>query len=616
MITLRDYQKNAVNSVLADLVHFDRVLLMAATGTGKTIMFLEIIDRFLTDNPTANVLIVAHREELIFQPIERIESFWPHLTLDVGIVMGETNQIGKKITVATVQSLASGRGRLQSIPQPDLIIIDEAHHSVANTYMSVLDAFSQAKVVGCTATPLRTDDIALSSVFEYVSYKITIQDAIRNGSLCPFTPLGFGLPIIPPSGWVPSDSGNDDITGEILSADNIMEIVLEKWREFAGDRQTIGFTSSVAQAHRMAEYFGSHGVSSAAIDGTTPTDERRKILTNYKAGGLQVVFNCMVLTEGFDAPETSALIMVAPTKSDLIYVQRLGRGLRTVEGKKDCVVLDFAPRDSRDIVMATDVLDGVPKRAQDAIERAEKDELLLFNLSVNDLGTIGYIDPMDVKAKVMRYLGRSRLAWSFDGAYAITGINEKSILVISVPDQNRIQKAHERRRRLGGLTPAETAVLDYISTIRLYHVYKQEYGKEDSKRYRWAIEDCGDFPTVQAAKEYADVTFSVNDVLAKKRAAWRRTPATDAQLQYLRRLGTPFEETVGLTKGEAGSLITRLIAMRTLRSHRNSQEQYRYKSATVAGSRESVEPVQPAPQQNSGDDREAAWLYNQAKGRQ
>lgn len=555
-VTLRDYQQTAIANVMADWRHFKRLLLMSATGTGKTVMMLAIIHELLQRNPDERVLIIAHREELIRQPIERAMSMYPDIGWRMGIVMADINEWSKQIIVATVQTLNNG-DRMERLQQHgvDTIIIDEAHHGVADSYVSIVESFPNARLLGLTATPMRTDNLALSEVFEKVSFKFSIQDAIKAGALVPFKPFGFSVPVTMPDNWEPRDNGTDNKTGDLLSAENVLEIVYQKWSEFARERQTIGFTSGVRQAHMTAAYFSAQGIPSAAIDGTTNRKERAAILRQFKAGELQCLWNCQVLTEGFDAPETGCIVMVAPTRSDLVYVQRLGRGLRKAEGKTDCIVLDFAPMGNRNLVMAGDVLDGVPKRVKEVTEKAEDAGVMLYGLTVNDFGEAGYIDPDDVKATVLDYLNKHKLAWTFDGVLAAATVSDSHMICIVTPERERVEKADSIRRGNGGLTGGQMRVYDWIQKYRLFMVEKLDEGD----RYRWMARLEGEFSSIAAAKEQAEVIAMplVDSRLAGKRAHWRNKAMSEAQANFLKRLGG-FQE--GLTMGQAGQRISYLLA--------------------------------------------------------
>ena len=142
MITLRDYQSDCIAAVRHDWREIDRTLVVMATGTGKTVVFLALLDQLRTDGELGRALIIAHRRELIYQPIERAQEMFPDLAWNMGVVMADQDDAGARIVVATVQSLASnGRlGRILAAGRISHVIIDECHHTTADTYRSVLDA--------------------------------------------------------------------------------------------------------------------------------------------------------------------------------------------------------------------------------------------------------------------------------------------------------------------------------------------------------------------------------------------------------------------------------------------------------------------------------------------
>lgn len=555
MVILRDYQEAAVNNVITDWQHgFKRVLLMSATGTGKTVMLLEVIDRAMKDQNFTRALIVAHTEELIYQPQERAMIMYPHMGLKMGTVMGATDIPYAQIVVATIQTLSAGDRLSRILEYGDFshIIIDEAHHATATTYQELLERQPDAFVLGVTATPKRTDGTALGLVFTKVSFRYSIQDAIRDGVLSPFTPMGFSLPVTVPDGDDLGGDGENRKVGKLLSAENILEIFFDKWQQYGENRPTIGFAASVAQARAMADYFSAMGVMAASVDGTTKKAQRRQLLEEYKGGAMNVLFTCRVLTEGFDAPNTSCLMMAAPTSSDLVYTQRLGRGLRPSPGKSDCRVLDFAPASARNLVFSGDVLDGVPKRVQEQAERAEQ-QGVLFTMAVNRMGEVGFIDPMDITPQVLNYLGKTPLAWTFDGLAATATVSDTVSLCILTPDRERIERADQVRRERNGLNPASQRVLDFISRYRIYVISKETGGRKRSfPKLQKVVESFTD------AKTFCETGFSP-DGLGDKKRAWRNQPASPAQVQLLQRMGE--QELDGMTKGQAAQRITHMLTL-------------------------------------------------------
>jgi len=541
MINLRDYQTEAIAAIRADLQTADRTLAVMATGTGKTVVFLALLDALRESGELTRALIIAHRRELIYQPIDRAAAMFKELSADMGIVMAGRNDIGARHIVATVQTLASDKrlAQLLSTGAFSHIVIDEAHHATADTYTNLIAKFPGAKIIGFTATPLRSDGDGLSKVFQRVAYRLPISAAIRRGALVTFDALGVQLPISLAGIKETEDGWEREALGDLLLAENVKEIVLKKWTEYAGNRQTIAFTASVAQARETSEYFKAQGVKAEWVSGETPDHERADILGRYQRGDTQIVFNCMVLTEGFDAPETAAVLMIAPTKSDLIYVQRLGRGLRTSPGKTDCRVLDFAPIEDRNVVMAGDVL-GKPRAVKKAEDQAAR-QGVLFSISVDRLGEAASIDPHSLIVKTLNLLKKDALAWTFDGVYATAALSEKETLCIVLPDAQRVLKA-ETLQRGGDWRPPHDRLLQFIKSFRLYHVNGR-------------ASFVGQYGTLDEAKGHADdlALDHLDHVLSKKSAHWRHDEASDKQRAMLKQLGVTHEVT---TKGQAAQWIT------------------------------------------------------------
>lgn len=565
-LTLHSYQNTAVSNVLADWRDYLGVLITMATGTGKTIVFLEVVDRVLQADPLARVLILVHRKHLVDQPLERLQTFWPSRALQTGIVQGDRHQPGGRIVIGTVQSLVN-ENRLQDVLRYGPIthvVIDEAHRGVAATYAQVLAALGNVKLLGCTATPKRTDNIALASLFQKVSYKIDILTAIREGYLVPYMPFQATLPVDFSKVTKTKEGWDEDEAGRLLSADNILEIIFTKWRELAADRQTIGFCASIDMAQACATYFSNAGVPSAAISYKTPKKERARLQTQYENGELQCIFNQDVYTEGYDAPETSCVLMLSPTRSDLSYAQRMGRGLRLhrASGKINCIILDFAPLGARDLILAGDLLEGMPPAVKKAYERAREEGMELFGMEINADGGIGIIDPEDVKVEMMNLLAHHRLAWNFDGQIATCALSKTNTLAIVVPDRDRLEKADDLRRA-GQWTSGRAQLAEWLEKYRLYLLGKNETNT-------WHTELLATTATMGEAKDLAESMSTYEDAtISRKKSFWREKPMSDAQARFLRQLGA-FQP--GLTSGQAASRITHVLATREVQAYENRQQ--------------------------------------------
>jgi superfamily II DNA or RNA helicase len=333
---LRDYQTEAINAVLSDWdAESSETLLVMATGLGKTNTFLTLLMRELDADPGARALVLAHRKELIDQPLDRLrlidEAWLMAGDLErprVGVIQAERRSMDRQLTIATVQSLNPKRtAELLKHGPITHLVVDECHHATAPTYLRIreqlLAANPNLRHLGVTATPLRSDGDGLARVYQKTSAIVSIADGVRRHFLTQprWLAISTGISI---SGV--HTRGGDFVAGELAEAFDTpagRRIIVKAYQDYAAGRRAIAFTASVAGAHDLAEAFRVAGVTAAAVDGTTPKDERARILGDFRAGAIQIVANCQVLTEGFDAPGTNCILMCRPTRSDSLYIQCL-----------------------------------------------------------------------------------------------------------------------------------------------------------------------------------------------------------------------------------------------------------------------------------------------------
>lgn len=562
MITPRPYQSQAAQAVHeAWNSGFLNALVVAATGAGKTeIGLLCVASDSGTINRNRRVLWIAHRKELIDQPRDRILKHWPELGRP-GIVMGDQNECSPAVVIATIQTLQS-TGRLEQILSAGTIthlVTDEAHHATSSSYLSLYDRLRSVnpalRHLGLTATPVRTDKDGLSRVFETVAYRITIKDCIRLGYLTPMVALGISLPVSFADVGERGGEYDEEDAGRVLSARNAEEIVVKTWEKESSSRQTIAFTSSVLQAHSLAARFRESGHLFEAIDGTTPKPIRDEIIARFKRGEIRGLVNCAVLTEGFDAPEASCLLQVKPTRSDLVYVQMIGRVLRTAPGKENALILDFVPQDARDLVMAGDILGKPAAQKKRERQAAEAGIVSAFGLNSEGNGIDG--DPDQVMLNVLDYLSTSSLSWYTDGRYASAAMSDTETLVIVLPAAEaleRLKKADQVRGDLSAWRPQWEREYQKVRGAAMYHLYRVSKNG--------AAETLGEFETwpdaTSAAEEVAECAR--DHILAGKTQKWRSQPPTEKQIALLSRLGL-LNSLPRQDRGTAAKLITHHFAI-------------------------------------------------------
>lgn len=343
---LRPYQTRFVEKMNAALKEKGNSLGIAATGAGKTIMLAAVTKRV---RKKGKALILQHRDELVDQNLRKFLKVNPGercslFTADVKSWHGDT-------VFAMQQTLARN---LDRIPKFDVCVIDEAHHIAAPTYARIIEAVRtinpDCKLAGFTATPERGDKTSLRRWFDNVADKVTIRELVS---------LGF---LVPPRAFVISvGSSREDlqalgrVTGfeqdkvaAVLNNVAVTSEVLRNWKEKAHDRPTVVFCATVQHAQDMAAAYREAGVAAACVHGDMPDWEREHVLKDFDKGKLQVITNCMVLTEGWDCQPVSCVVLLRQCSEKGPLIQMAGRGLRTVDPeiypgvrKSDCVILDF-----------------------------------------------------------------------------------------------------------------------------------------------------------------------------------------------------------------------------------------------------------------------------------
>ncbi len=284
--------------------------------------------------------MLVHRRELVFQAKEKFEAFG----IGVGLILaGQPPKPMAAVQIATVQTLWSRHVRGdRDLPHADLIFVDEAHHVRARTYRKILESYPEARIVGMTATPTRRDGRGLGNAFEEMIEGPQVEELIALGYLvrtkvyAPSTPDLKGVRI------QAGDYVEKQLAARIDTAALVGDVV-EHWHRLNPRHlKTIVYATTVAHSIHICEEMVRAGIKAEHIDGQTPKDDRDATLKRLADGVIEVVVNCMVLTEGFDLPDVGCIVLARPTKSMGLYRQMVGRGLRPAPGKDHCLVLDHA----------------------------------------------------------------------------------------------------------------------------------------------------------------------------------------------------------------------------------------------------------------------------------
>jgi superfamily II DNA or RNA helicase len=379
-VQLRPYQTEAIDAVRARYVAGDRsTLLVLPTGTGKTMVFGSVARRVIEKGGRA--LVLAHREELVSQAVNKLDQ----VGVEAGVEMA--SQYARSVfepdtVVATVQTMQGKR--LATWPRDyfKLLIIDESHHATAESYQRICDHF-RCRILGVTATADRADGEDLGRVFQSVAYEMSLWEAMTAPPPGPYLcrlrfvqcDLQVDLRDLRPRR---DDYSDSDLEERIVP---LAQTIANAVRQEFGGRRTLIFTPGVRSAQGIATALQSLGLS---FDWSSGDDPGRAVkVEKYTRGELQGLANCALFTEGFDVPETAAVVLCRPTKSRSLYAQQVGRGTRLAKDKPDCLVIDFDYLTAKhDLVKAVDLFDTtrtdseVLEIAQKAVEATKGLDLL------------------------------------------------------------------------------------------------------------------------------------------------------------------------------------------------------------------------------------------------
>lgn len=445
-LPLRPYQREALDA-LNFTEDVRRLAIVLPTGGGKTVCFAHDAMEYLDQHPDRRVLVLVHTDELVAQAFQKIKDVAPHL--NVGIVKAARNETTADVIVASVQSLRDPARRKQ-IRLVGRVIVDECHHATAKTYMDILTDLGcfggDCVAVGFTATLVRGDGKSLYPVWQDVAYSRDISWMVRRRYLVPPRGLAIRVPDLDlrKVKTTRADYREGEL-GDALAESLAPSLVAEAYLEHAKGRRAILFAPTVAAASVFADAMEEAGVPARVIHGGMALADRQDVLAQHRAGLFNVLCNCMILTEGYDDPAVSCVIVARPTKSRGLYVQMVGRGLRVdsalpYEGQ-DCLILDVvgasAENDLRSLIdLSERKID--PDKAREGRTLIELEDDLDAGPGVELDDTPLYYGP--VEAKEFNPLGNpSSRAWivTRDGTYFLVAGKEHYVFLLEHPSAGR-----------------------------------------------------------------------------------------------------------------------------------------------------------------------------------
>lgn len=381
--SLRSYQQKAKEDIFSAWDECDSVMFQMPTGTGKTRLFTSIISDIRTwgirNGIEAKILIIAHRIELIEQISDSLSKY----KVGHGIIAGGVpRNLDYTVQVASIQTITHhGNIDLANALNVNYIIIDEAHHSIANSYRKLWKMFPDAKVLGVTATPWRMNNRGFREMYDKLILSKPIKKFIEEGWLAPYD--YYSIKETSVLNTEINSIDQFDVEGDyktsaletVIDTSKIRAQLLDSYLRYAKGKKGIIYSISRKHSDHICNEFKQAGVNIVRIDSLTPRDERRLYVRRFRSGLIDIIVNVDIFSEGFDCPDIEFIQLARPTKSLVKYIQQVGRGLRPTTNKSRCLILDN---------VGLHLAFGLPDADQDWEKYFEGEVQLLTNYSSSD----------------------------------------------------------------------------------------------------------------------------------------------------------------------------------------------------------------------------------------
>ena len=333
---LRDYQQEMKLRLFEEWGYHRNVMVQMPTGTGKTHLLTAIVGEFLHGS-NSPVWIVAHRRELVGQIEETVARY------GMGNDGGRTQKVGR-VRVLSIQWLSRNGETMDE--SPGLIVIDEAHHALAETYRALWKRYPEARKLGMTATPCRLNGRGFTDLFDSLITSWTVETFIGKGWLSPFDYVSIRADSreqrLIDSLKKRGADGDYQVKemNAVLNRETTIKGLYESVERYAHGKKGIVYAISIAHARRIAACYSARGLDAVAIDSRTPASERKKLVDDFRQGRMKVLVNVDIFSEGFDCPDVEFVQLARPTLSLAKYLQQVGRGLRKSIAKESCILID------------------------------------------------------------------------------------------------------------------------------------------------------------------------------------------------------------------------------------------------------------------------------------
>ncbi len=353
---LYDYQQKIFDEVVEKYRTTNKLMMVLPTGGGKTVIFSHLASHF-----GVKTLIIAHTRELVAQAQKTLHKM--HI---------------QNVDVMTIQKVYMSRVNLKEY---DFLIVDECHRSCSSSYLEIIESFKNKKLLGVTATPFRADGQFLIPIYGEKIQPLSIIDMINSGLLSDLS--GYRVKTKISLKGVASQKG-DFIGSKLASVINVSNrnsLIVKESQKIAPGEQSLCFCVDIRHATELTKEFVLKGIKAVAIHGRISKNERTKIINDFRNKKIQILVSCQLLTEGFDEPSITCLLMARPTLSKVLYIQMIGRGCRIFPGKSLCKVIEFTDNeysvvDLESIFGSTRVTTSLTRgeKISDFVKRVEKEE--------------------------------------------------------------------------------------------------------------------------------------------------------------------------------------------------------------------------------------------------
>ena len=533
---LRPYQEEALEAITKGLERgVNKQMLVASVGAGKTVMA-----SYVPKIHPGKTLFLAHRYELLEQTYNTMKIINP----DASIAIEQADKhasVDDDIVIASVQTLGRNESdRIMKFPRNHFtnVIIDEVHHlsHENSTYINIIEYFQSKLRLGITATPQRSDKKSLVGLLDEIVFFKPMEALIKEGYLTPI--VGYRIQTDTDISSVKTRAG-DYAIGELSEAVNIKERneqIVAGYQEIAEGKKAIAFCVDVAHAYELAATFNRMGVSARAVCGETPAGERAQLFSDFKQGKFDVLCNVGITTEGWDEPSLEVVMFARPTKSKVFYLQALGRGVRTFEGKEACIVIDYADATKGKTPVSLPTLMGLPEDFD-----AEGEDVLEV---VDEYKALEEEAPQEaMKCKTKEDI---KQAWERIDLFTQPPINEELleytefVWMESGPERYNLNLPNGERLRIEGDALGRYQVSFKHETglykLGVVDTIEEAFGRTD----KWIIQNRGD---------------KLN--LIKADAPWRNDPVTESQKKWLKKFDVPI--TASMSKGEASAILDKMF---------------------------------------------------------